>query len=442
MSSRGLFGESSTAESTTSSAEAATKRPPYAIRPGLRVVLGLVLAAVIVLFGYRFWRSGRALALREACLDARQSSDWGEAERLAVNWASLEPMIADPLIIAAEAAMQRGNFGAAGDYLDLLPDDDPKTIPALLQRVDLMFGQLSRPFEALRTLERILAIDPKCCEALHRLTFYEAITLQRMETAKAARRTIASKCDLPETFVYLLGADWLTLANTESVNLRWLAENPGTELFAVAALRGEIANRGLEDSIQDEEAAQEGSTSDLSKDREARIDAMFELFPENLELLAYFLQKAQTSGEVDAAARLLSSAPPKAQDDNRFWRFKAWLHGTRNELDEANAAYDKARELFPYDAAAMHEQAVILRKLGKEEAAAELAALADRGRTLRRTILQQPSVQATNPETLVEIADFLADCGDSATAERLRERIREMARATPPATAPSVPQPR
>jgi uncharacterized protein HemY len=441
VSSRGLFSEASSAESTQSAGDASAPRPPYAIRPWLRIVLGLVVATVLGLFGYRYWQSSRAFALRDACLAARRASDWGEAERLAVTWASYEPMSADPLILAAEAAMQRNNFGAAGDYLDLLPDDDPKTIPALLQRVDLMFGQLSRPFEALRTLERLLKIDPACCEALQRLTFYEAITLQRMETAKVARRAIAAKCDLPETFVYLLGADWLTLANTESVNLRWLAENPGTELFAVAALRGEIANRGLEDSIQDEEAAQEGSTSDLSKDREDRIQALFELFPENLELLAYFLQKAQTAGEVETAARLLTSAPPKAQDDNRFWRFKAWLHGTRNELDEADAAYDKARELFPFDAAAMHEQAVILRKLGKEQEAAELAALADRGRTLRRTILQQPSVQATSPETLVEIADFFADCGDTATAERLRERMREMARgASPPATAaPTAP---
>ena len=78
-----------------------------------------------------------------------------------------------------------------------------------------MFGQLSQPAEAVRTLERILAINPGSCDAHQRLTFYYAITLQRMKTAAETRRTIEIGCDLPETYVYLMGADWLILANTE-----------------------------------------------------------------------------------------------------------------------------------------------------------------------------------------------------------------------------------
>jgi hypothetical protein len=286
----------------------------------------------------------------------------------------------------------------------------------------------------VRTLERILSIDPGSCDAHQRLTFYYSITLQRMKTAAETRRTIEIGCDLPETYVYLLGADWLTLANTESVNLRWLGENPGSELFAIAAVRGELANRGLEDSIEDEAKAAEGSTSELAQKREDRLRALFAEHPGNLEALAYFLQKAQTAGDVEEVTRLLASAPPAALDDNRFWRFKAWVHGTRNELAEADAAYVKARDLFPFDAVAMHEQAVIQRKLGNDAEAARLADLADRGRTLRRTILQQPSVQATSPATMVEIAAFIADCGDAEIAEKLRNRVRLMAGPYPPSS--------
>ena len=407
--------------------------PTATVRPWLRSVLGGVLAITFVLLGYQYWESGRALRLKESCFAAREARNWPNAERLAIEWAKFDPVLADPLIIAAEAAMEQGNFVAAGDYLEALPDDDPKTIPALLQRVDLMFGQLSQPHEAVRTLDRILTIDPACCEARHRLTFYYAITLQRIKTADVTRRTIEAGCDLPETYVYLMGADWLTLANTESVNDRWLAANPGTERFAVASIRGEIANRGLEDSLNDEATAQQGSTSEVAQSREARLRELFEEYPENLEALAYFLQKAQTAGDVEEVTRLLATAPEAALGDNRFWRFKAWVHGTRDELEEANAAYDESLSLFPFDAIAMHEQAVIQRKLGEDAEAARLADLADRGRTLRRTILQQPSVQATSPETMVEIADYIADCGETAVAQRLRERIAMMG---PVATGP------
>jgi tRNA threonylcarbamoyladenosine modification (KEOPS) complex Cgi121 subunit len=66
---------------------------------------------------------------------------------------------------------------------------------------------------------------------------------------------------------------------------------------------------------------------------------------------------------------------------------------------------------------------VIQRKLGNDDEAARLADLADRGRTLRRTILVQPSVQATPSETLLEIADYIGDCGAEDIANRLRERV-------------------
>lgn len=410
-------------------------RSGFTVRPWLKIVLAVVVVTTVLLAGYQAWQSGRAYALKENCFAARQARNWAEAERLAIEWASFDPLAADPLIIAAEAAMERGNFDAAGAYLDELPDSDPKTIPALLQRVDLMFGQLSRPAEAVRTLERILTIDPGSCDARQRLTFYYAITLQRMKTAEITRTSIEMGCDLPETYVYLMGADWLTLANTESVNERWLAENPGTELFAVAAVRGEIANRGLEDSLQDEAAAAEGSTSELAQSREDQLRTLFAEYPDNLEALAYFLQKAQTAGDIDEVTKLLASAPQTALEDNRFWRFKAWVHGTRNELNEADAAYVEARKLFPFDAVAMHEQAVIQRKLGDEAEAARLADLADRGRTLRRTILQQPSVQATTPDTMVEIADFIADCGETDVATKLRGRVQQMLATGPPAGA-------
>ena len=76
-----------------------------AIRSWLKLTLGIVVVAVVVLLGYQGWQSGRASFLRGNCLAARLARNWGEAERLALEWASFDPMLADPLIVAAEAAM-------------------------------------------------------------------------------------------------------------------------------------------------------------------------------------------------------------------------------------------------------------------------------------------------------------------------------------------------
>ena len=93
-----------------------------AIRSWLKLTLGIVVVAVVVLLGYQGWQSGRATFLRGNYLAARLARNWGEAERLALEWASFDPMLADPLIVAAEAAMEQGNFAAAGDYLNALPE--------------------------------------------------------------------------------------------------------------------------------------------------------------------------------------------------------------------------------------------------------------------------------------------------------------------------------
>ena len=404
--------------------DALARRPVW---PLLAVAIAAVMVVIgIIALGQYVWKQQRVTSLEQECRLSRDKGDWAAVARLAAIWADVRPHDADPWIFLAQAAESQGSLQRAAEYLDKLPNIDPKTIPALLERVDLLFGDLGQPLEAAKTCERILLIDPKSIDAHQRLTFFYAVTLQRKKMVEQARKAIEASCDIPETYVYLIGADWITLSNTATVNDRWLKTNPDQELYRVASALGYVNAHGLEESISEEEAALEIDTPRQIPEHEKRLTSYLNQFPENLGLLSYFLQQASTQGDSDTVARLLSSAPPEAQSDNRFWRFKGWLHAARGEDQEADQAFRKALELNPYDWAAQHQFAGVLRKTGHAEHAALMTQLSAEGRSLKKTILKQPDVRSIPATVLTEMAVYAAKCGDNHSANRLFARVREI----------------
>lgn len=388
-------------------------------------VVCAVLGALVL--GHRGWLTLRRDGLRRASEAARAARDWETLERTALEWATVDSAAA-PLLMAAEAAVARRAIDRAADHLGRMPDDDPKAVEALLHRVDMLFGELARPFEAAATCERILAIAPNCGPAHQRLIFFYAVTMQRTRSAAQARRAIMAGADIPETYVYLVGSDWLNLSNTTAVTTRWLLAQPDDEVLLVAAARGDIATRGLDDSIEggdaaDDDAAPRDGTAAGPRRPDDGLRALLVRFPANPELLAYFLQTAATAGDAVEVAALLARVPAASRDDNRFWRFKGWLHAARAEATEAEAAYRQALELNPFDFASRHLLADVLRKRGLMEPAASEAALAAEGRSLRRAILEQPDVGAVEPDLLRRIQRFAAASGEPEIATCLARRI-------------------
>lgn len=414
------------AESRPRRGAAPRRLPPWA-RGWLAWSAGFAVCAGIVGGGHLLWKAQRSRDLERQCRRARDAGDWNAVARLSATWAAIAPDDADPWLFNAQAAMTQNRLADADAALAHLPDGDPKTIPGLLERVDLLFGELARPFEAVRTCERILALDPRSGAAHQRLTFYYAVTLQRIRLIEQARRTIDFGCDIPETYVYLLGADWITLSNAQSINQQWLANDPDNELFLVAIARGYMSNRGLDDTDVEDDAPAEGDqpAEDVREvpEHERRLAEYLDRFPTNLELLAYFLQKASTTGDAERVVALLAQAPPEAQRDNRFWRFKGWLHSIRGESDEAEKAFREALRLHPFDWATQHQMAGILRKKGQRSDAARMATLAEAGRQLRKTILAQPDVRSIPPAVLADMAAYAANCGDDLVASRLAARV-------------------
>ena len=396
------------------------------------MIVGVVASVVAVgLLVHRGWKQMQCERLRQACRAARVLGNWVELERLATAWSDLDSRAGDPILYAAEAAVGRQALDRAAEYLGRIPDDDPRAVEALLQRVDMLFGDLARPFAAAETCQRILALAPSCGPAHRRLIFFYAVTLQRTRVAEQARRAIAAGGDIPETYVYLVGSDWLTLSNTTSVTTRWLEHHPDEELFLVAAARGDVATRGLDGSIENaggsdtQAEAEDGSVRSTSHDQ--RLRALLERFPTNPELLAYFLQTASTEGDVDEVTSLLARVPAACGDDNRFWRFKGWMHAARGEAEEAQDAYGRALELNAFDFGSRHQLAEVLRTLGRTDAAAPEAALAAEGRALRRAILEQPDIASVPPAVLARVQRFIRGSGEDQVADRLSARMGDAA---------------
>jgi tetratricopeptide (TPR) repeat protein len=401
----------------------------------LIVGLTLGLLALFLWAGWQGWKSYRVRSFQSQCPAARSSQDWKTLESQAQAWAWWQPELALPWVYAAMGAQQQGKLTQAVAYLQQIPDSDPQAPESLLALVDFQFHELNKPFEAEATCQRILRIDPTNGEAHRRLIFFYGMTLQRQKMARQARQAIERHCEVPETYVHLLGADWLTFSNAYELNGRWLENDPDNELLLVARALHYVGSRAL-----DEEASEVQDASGLRKTalHEKVLTEYLRRFPRNLELLSYFLKQACLSGDLERAAELLAKAPPEAVDDNRFWRFKGWVHAAQRQYPLAEAAYRHALQLNAYDWRSQHELADVMRKLKRYAELEVLQAQALEGKELRKAIVKLPNVADIPTPLLLRIAAYAQSCGDTVAADNLSQRIATM-RGGWPGNAPPGP---
>ncbi len=381
------------------------------------------LCAILVLVGvFCLVRHTVIKSLSESCREALRAEDWERLEELAGRWRWWERSKAAPLVYLAEAANQTEQYERAVELLDQLPDADPMTPPALLERSEILFGPLNRAIEAAETLERAIKLDPTLVEARRRLVYFYAYTLQRRKMVDLAYDTIEHDCDQPETNVYIMLQDSLSFSNAYEENTRWFRGDPDEELFLVARAIHRIGSRGLDEREDPKEGPRE---EDGTPFHQKVVAEYFERFPHNLELLAYCLQLSCTAGNVDEVARLLSRAPPEAANDNRFWRYKGWLHAARGEFPQAKESYEKALLLNCYDHVSRHQLAAVERRFKQLERVKELEEMVLEGKAVRHQILQLENVAAVPPGLLKRMALYAEKCGDDLVAGQLNYRIEQ-----------------
>lgn len=402
--------------------EVTSDRPRVWPKRLVQASLAVLVMAFVVTAGF-YWRSTKIQSLASECKAAVRAEDWKRLRLVASQYQSWEPTKAAPIIFLAEAANQQGRLAEAAAILERLPESDPMTPPALVERSTLLFGPLNRPLEAAETLERALKLNPRLVEARRRLIYFYAFTLQRRKMVAHAYAAMQHDSDLPETYVYLISQDWLSFANAFEENTRWLASNPDEELFLVARAIYRVTSKALDEAS---EPNQVEVLDEQGLPYHRRVLAeYFQRFPHNTELLAYYLKEATTNGDAAEVARLLARVPPDAVDDNRFWRFKGWLHNVKGEPFQAEECYRKALVLNPYDYVSQHQLAGVQRRLNRPDQVDTLEALACEGQLIRREILQLPDVTKVPPELMMRMATHAAACGDSVTANKLFFRIEQ-----------------
>ena len=410
---------------STSETSASIQSDAAARSLGRRRVPWLVAVVLVTIVAggygaYRVWVNMRIDTYAASCRQAMREKNWQRVTELASAWSQLAPQQADPWICLAAAASERGEVQQAVDYLARLPDGDPKTPGALLERSGMLFNALHRPIEGAADCDRALRLQPHLPEAHQRLIFFYAFTMQRARMVKQIRVALENDCDLPETYVYLFGRDWLSFANGMQENVKWMRHDPDNELFLVAAAMYAITSRALDEKSEPEKEHQSRGDTPVHQQYLAEL---FERFPHNMELLVYYLKQASNDGDADRVTELLALAPPEAAEDNRFWRYKGWLHAACDELEQSESAYRQALEINPYDYVAQHQLAGVVRRSKKFEEVEALEIRSRTGNALRREILPLPDVRKISKELQIRMATYAASCGDDLAAKKLFNRV-------------------
>ena len=382
-------------------------------------LLGIAILLLLGWAGHRVLVVYRIATFEAMCAAALAESRWNDLETLAVGWMRWQPDSAVPWLYASDAARGQGDLDRSIEYLHQLPDGDAFSSGALLRLSDLLFHDKGSPLEAAEVCRRILEHDPRNVEAHRRLIYIYGMTLQRTAMTVQARRAMDLNCDLPETYIYLLGTDWITFSGAYELNTRWLKNHPDEELYLVSQA---IHFAGM---TSEDEAAE--PRDELLRSRRAAqeklVSEAFQRFPQNLELLVYYLREASTNGDVQRVAELLAQAPPQALEDNRFWRYKGWLHAATGEYEAARAAYEQALRRNPFDWRSQYELADVLRRLRQQDQVDKWAKLAMEGRALWREVMELPDVQSAPISMMKRIAQYARDCGDTRFADCLEYRL-------------------
>jgi hypothetical protein len=369
------------------------------------------------------WSQPSYDSLRRQCQRAAQLRKWDQLLDISTKWSSRDSLSGEANVYQAEAFRGRGEFEQASARLAKVPRTAPEFASAMQALMDLQFGSLNRPRDGALTAEKILQEHPDAKVAQQRLIFFLTMTLQRSRLNQQIRSAFDADAEPREAYVYLFFLDSLFFANGAELNGKWLSGEPDSELFEVgeAVFIAETLDASV--SMDDREASQ-AAQRDASR-KAAVLETLRQKYPHNAELLAYQIRQCTLTANVTDAVKLLAQAPAEAERDNRFWRYKGWVHAQSNEPQEAEAAYRQALKLHPLDWSTRHLMAELLQRQQRLNEVGQLRKLVSRANEIRRVIQRAPSARQIPAGVMSQLADYAGDCGDSQTASILRRRIQQ-----------------
>lgn len=353
-----------------------------------------------------------------SCRIAQAERRWDDLEATARRWSEWQPRAADAWLYLADALQGQRRYIEAAEYLRKLPPESPKSIPALLARCQLLLGPANRPLDGEKACRELLRREPRATKAHSYLIQYYTLSLQREKLYEQVREAIRWEREPREAYIYYFLIDTIRLSNGEEMNTRWLASHPGHELFTVARLL-QMEDEPTADLDQSRPPADPA----LLSRKEQGAWTLLDRFPHNTNLLAYLIDQEIARGRVEQVLELLKRAPRDAEQDNRFWRFKGWVHYVRHEVEEAERAYRRALELQPMDWTSINRLSEVLRARQEIDRAGRLQVLVRRAHLLRTKIGELPHVEQTPNALLAELGALARDCGDELIASALQKRV-------------------
>lgn len=379
-----------------------------------------VLAAVVCLavWGREQWRQYRTAQYKEACSKARDKRAWGKLDQVSDLWLTWDPENDDARLFRAEALLQAGRLREAADVLALVHEDYRGALQAYAFQGEILFGDLDLPFEAEQAWLRMLRLDERADSARSQLIYLYSMTLQREKLKAILRQAIELGREPPESYTYLVLSKALNFTDGMTVLEKWRKNDPDNEILEVAEAYYIAKNRtDAADGLYQKSDIVPGDLKPMLR--------CLEKYPNNVEVLAFHLEKASFDGDARTVARLLKAAPPEAAQDSRLWKFRAWLLKTQGQHAAALESINKSIELDPYDWRARWEKASLLRLLGRAAEAETTVQLANAGKTLEKKLMEQPNAQLLTWGIVEEMHDYVQQLGDQLVVAGLERRMPE-----------------
>ncbi len=380
---------------------------------GLLVLL--LIGAAAARPAYRKWHDYRTGQFRAAAEAAAESENWEVIEQVARRWTDWDPEAVEGWFYLADAAQALGDYESAQDALGKIPTTDPRFLPARAIRGDLLYLILKRPYDAEANWLELLEFDPRAEAARQGLISFYAHSRQRPKLLTQLTESIRTNSEPKEAYSYLLLADNLNFSDGYARVSEWIAATPDDEHLRVAAAY--YAARTSKTILETETPG-----SLMFRGDRAKLESLVAEFPENLELLSFQLERGVSLGEIETVAGLLGSLPVEAERDNRFWRYKSWLHIQLEQWEEAVSASRTALDLHPFDWRSRLQLAEALRQMRQTNEAEEAARLAAEGKEIERELLVLPNATAFEGELAGRIARYATVLNEVQLARALESR--------------------
>lgn len=377
-------------------------------------VAGILLIAMALWASYHVARS----QTQKMCRKAQQEQRWEDLETLSRRWTDWEPREADAWLYLADAVQHQNRFLEAAEYLGEIPANSPKAAQALLVQAELLFGPANQPLDGEASCRKLLKLEPRAAKAHALLIRFYAYTLQRKKLAEQFKEAIRLGLEPKDAYIYYFLTDSLNMSQGVELNTLWLTTSPDEEVFLVArALQWREQHR-----TQVDETTDVGADA-VMNEREMQVLKLLERFPNNANLLADQIDAEIVKGRLNRVVELLSQAPADAETDNRFWRYKGWVHYAKQEFGEAEDAYRTALKLHPMDWQSLNRLLEVLRSRQETAEIERIQALVTRIQDLRTSIRSVKTIEDCPLELLRILGQVARDCGDSLVGDALKKRL-------------------